>query len=698
MSIMRKLALFLWSLFLSFSLIAQTCPQVTSTSGTVTCTTPCTTITSTVTPIYATNTYSVSSITYSPFSYTTGTSVSTSSDDIYTTGISLPFCFSFFGTTYNTVYIGSNGNISFNSAISGAYDPWSISGPLPGSNCNATYNAIMGSWCDMYPPAGGTIKYATYGSAPCRAFVVSYYNIPLFGSCGGTKDTTQIVIYETTNIIDIYLGSHNIPLCTTWNSGRAVTGIENASGSLYYTVTGQNGVAFSASKQGWRFSPSGTPATWSYSWTGPGGVIGTSPSVSVCPTVTTTYTITASVTTCAGVVPFTSTSVVTPSFNLAPILGPSMVCQGQSIVLTDSVSGGSWSSSNTGIAIVNSTGIVFGVSPGTCTITYSLGGFCTMTKSVTVNPIYNSSIYVDICQGDSYLFGGTPYSNTGVYTYTFSSINGCDSTVTLNLTVWPLPTASFYTNPYMCVGDTSIIALTAHSSDAIDYWWDFGGATIVTSSATHGGPYSVKYTTPGIYVIKMVVQSAHCYSDTLRDTIRVINYPDAQIAPLIFPNGSIPPCFGDSVLFRPLNWDYNNYYLWQPMRAFPSRINRNEYGIIEFPTWVSLTVTNAFGCRTTDSVFVDAVSCCSLRMPNAFTPNGDGQNDIFRPFAGHYHLHEFFIVNRWGQQVFSTVTPGSGWNGTFNGVPQDIGTFFYYIEYDCDGVVYHQEGDLTLIR
>jgi len=679
-------------------LTAQTCPSLTSNSPTVSCTSPCTILSAAPTvTLNATTSYSVSSIAYSPYSLTTGTSVSTATDDIYTSSITIPFCFEFFGNTYTSLIIGSNGNVCFNISLAGALDPWSISGALPGSNCNATYNAIMSPWCDIYPPGGGTIKYATYGTAPCRAFVVSFNNLTMFlpGTyCTGIHETSQIVLYETTNNIDIYIGNHQG--CTSWNSGRAVTGIENSAGTLFYTAPGENGTVFTATNQGWRFSPNGTAIPWSYTWTGPLGVIATTDTVTVCPLTTTTYTATATAITSCGTITTTSNSIVTSTVTPTFISGTNHVCEADYIALVGTPIGGTWSSSNASIAYVSG-GNVTGISPGVATITYSLGG-CYATQTVTVNPIYNTTSNLTICDGDTLTFGGNFYTSAGTYSHTFSTINGCDSVVILNLSIRPLPTLNFYIPNGICVGDTLTASLVSHSSGITDYFWNFGNAHIVTASSDHGGPYTLFYDTSGIYTISVYATDGFCNSRKMIDTIQVIKYPDARIAP--YQNDV---CFGDSILFRPLNIEYMNYYQWYPANyfyVFEAHLpyETSAYGIIDASGWATLTVTNPYGCSSSDSVWVSAHSCCSMTLPSAFTPNGDGNNDRFGPFGGHYHLLDFLIKNRFGETVFESVRMGDKWDGTLNGVAQDLGTYFYFVIYDCEGRLLMKKGDVTLIR
>ncbi|MBL7718468.1 MAG: gliding motility-associated C-terminal domain-containing protein, partial [Flavipsychrobacter sp.] len=100
-----------------------------------------------------------------------------------------------------------------------------------------------------------------------------------------------------------------------------------------------------------------------------------------------------------------------------------------------------------------------------------------------------------------------------------------------------------------------------------------------------------------------------------------------------------------------------------------------------------------------ESTKLDAQACCVVSLPNVFTPNGDGKNDIFRPITtGTHAIKRFIIVNRWGTKVFETVDEGTGWDGTYNGVDQNIDTYYYILQYKCNGKTEELKGDVTLIR
>jgi len=109
-------------------------------------------------------------------------------------------------------------------------------------------------------------------------------------------------------------------------------------------------------------------------------------------------------------------------------------------------------------------------------------------------------------------------------------------------------------------------------------------------------------------------------------------------------------------------------------------------------------------CIFSDSINVSKQLCeCAFNMPSVFSPNGDGKNDLFRPIiqpgcnVSHFILR---IFNRWGQMVWMSYSPYEGWDGTFQGVPQEIGDYMYMIELTAGtkGKQTFRKGDVTLVR
>ncbi len=114
---------------------------------------------------------------------------------------------------------------------------------------------------------------------------------------------------------------------------------------------------------------------------------------------------------------------------------------------------------------------------------------------------------------------------------------------------------------------------------------------------------------------------------------------------------------------------------------------------------VTLTVTNAYGCTDTAQALA-RIMPPEVYLPDAFTPNKDGANDVFRIInITNQRLMSFGIYNRYGQQVFFTKQPETGWDGSFNGDPCGMGTYFYSITLKRpDGTLLVRKGDVQLIR
>jgi gliding motility-associated-like protein len=143
-------------------------------------------------------------------------------------------------------------------------------------------------------------------------------------------------------------------------------------------------------------------------------------------------------------------------------------------------------------------------------------------------------------------------------------------------------------------------------------------------------------------------------------------------------------------------------YTWSP-DLFISKRYANKVTVKPSQTTIyTVKGKNEVGCVGTDSVtvFFFKTGDQKLFMPTAFTPNGDGKNDVFRPtFIGPSVKFDFSIYNRWGQLVFRSKVPGVGWDGTMNGDPQNPDIYVFYItaEGGCNGK-FEQKGTFSLIR
>ena len=257
-----------------------------------------------------TTNYTVQSIPYSPpYQFQClKNPVNVSVDDIWSQTINLPFNFCFYGTNYNKCLISSNGVLTFDTTTytPGGYSTWSFANNIP--SASLFLNSIFGVYHDIDPSKGGQIGWELITlNTGCRALVASWADIPMFSStCNSQLYTGMIVLYENTNVIEVYVKEKNV--CASWNDGNAIVGIQNATGAQAVVAPNRNAldtnwtVATSAS-EAWRFVPSG-PSITSIKWYEGNGttgtVVGTTSVINVCPSATTTYTAEVTYSLCNG--------------------------------------------------------------------------------------------------------------------------------------------------------------------------------------------------------------------------------------------------------------------------------------------------------------------------------------------------------------------------------------------------------------
>jgi gliding motility-associated-like protein len=115
-----------------------------------------------------------------------------------------------------------------------------------------------------------------------------------------------------------------------------------------------------------------------------------------------------------------------------------------------------------------------------------------------------------------------------------------------------------------------------------------------------------------------------------------------------------------------------------------------------------VVVKDANNCSDSARGEITYDDCCTVFIPDAFTPNGDGRNDVVRIlYKGDMQLQQFSIYNRFGQRIFYTSNMNDHWDGTFNGQKQDLGTYYYYATVLCGNrkqKIKEFKGDITLIR
>jgi gliding motility-associated-like protein len=151
-----------------------------------------------------------------------------------------------------------------------------------------------------------------------------------------------------------------------------------------------------------------------------------------------------------------------------------------------------------------------------------------------------------------------------------------------------------------------------------------------------------------------------------------------------------------------LNADATNveYWAWTPDRLLDYPNIKDPKATATDPTTFMVIGMNFWGCKDTAYVKMDIDYSMLETIPSAFSPNGDGRNDVFRIGQMKYQrLLEFRIFSRWGHEVYSSTDLNKGWDGTYKGEPQEVGVYHYIIRVATpDGKMRTFKGDVTLVR
>lgn len=613
-----------------------------------------------------TNDYTVRQIPYDPpFLFTAGTSCNASSDDSWLAPVTLPFTFSFFGKNYNIVYPGTNaiisltprsGSCNWTYGIPPASPPYTtISGNQTQGHPYNYENAIYGVYHDVHCAHysnNGAVRRDVLGSYPCRSFVFNYDHIALYGHNSGSGSTPneadngyyntyQMVLYEGTNIIDVYV-KHCSKGQTATNSSASgtegVIGLHNSTSSQLVIAPGrdigwwvdpgnpanENIKKNQANEEAWRFTPitpldENATLTWYEGSVSPANVIASGSyaaarKITVSPQETTYY-ISEYVFTNATDTSFTlyDTTLVRvniPSITVTCSNGNTPICPGDASQLTVT----------TGTEYPN-------IHPQSY-----LWSTEDTTATCTVNP-----------------------TQTKTYAVTVTFENQCTRNDTVKVLVTNLQLPEITGTDTICKGKSATLTVTHPSSN--DFQWSNGQTDpTITVSPQVTTDYIVSATMIGNCIV----------TDTFTVTVLPLPEPAFQPSPtqIYVENGiGTVTCTNLTPGDNHLHWNFGDVFS-----------NVNEVDDIENPSHdytragyytITLTATDQTGCVDSIKNRVTVEVPYFFYIPNSFTPDGDGLNEYFAPQGQGVDPDSYSmqIFDRSGMLIFSTRNPFDYWDG-----------------------------------
>ena len=282
----------------------------------------------------------------------------------------------------------------------------------------------------------------------------------------------------------------------------------------------------------------------------------------------------------------------------------------------------------------------------------------------------------------------------GVYTISYEISSVCGDTGYIDVVVNPLPEVSFVADIYDGCEPLEV-NFTNTGTLGISCLWDFGDG----GTSSNCGLATNNYLSAGTYDVSLtVVDTNNCESSYIESAmINVYPLPDANFTFTPQPTTIVDPLINftdQSINASQWNWDFQ----------IGSSIIQNP--TFDFETagtfQVELLVTSIYGCTDVAYNTVLIEDQFLVYVPNAFTPNDNGVNEMFLPvFYGLDPVnYDFYIFNRWGELIFDAHHPDIGWDGTYNGVKSPEGVYVYKIiaRDQINGEMREFVGHINLIR
>jgi gliding motility-associated-like protein len=285
---------------------------------------------------------------------------------------------------------------------------------------------------------------------------------------------------------------------------------------------------------------------------------------------------------------------------------------------------------------------------------------------------------------------------TFVTRLTLTTRSGCVSTATDTVRVYATPYTRIKGDSTLCLNNALYLSSNLIRPDTAVRWsWNFGNGI----SSVSQNP-AITYTTPGTYKISLQTTNKLGCSATNTHEVLVSPFPIITVKenPILPVGLSIP---------LPISYSKDvTTYKWSPSVGLSCTDCAIPVAKPIYNTTYQIEVSNQYGCVSNSSIKV-TVQCNEKNyfMPNTFSPNNDGNNDIFYPRSvGVSRVQTMKLFNRWGQLVFEkkdfySNDISSGWNGTIQGQPAPMDTYVYYIELICENSkILPLKGNVTLIR
>jgi gliding motility-associated-like protein len=318
------------------------------------------------------------------------------------------------------------------------------------------------------------------------------------------------------------------------------------------------------------------------------------------------------------------------------------------------------------------------------------------------NPTYQWQVNGNNVGTNSSQFSSTTLQNNDVVTCSLSSSVPCPSSpvvasnaINMVVITEPTPAISIVTaSSNICAGKSILFSATATNANVNpSYQWQINGVNVGTNSSNYSSN-TIKNNDVVTCIIKPTTGCFAANSYTSNNiAITVFNNPTVDFNP-----ANISILHGNEITLSPTITTNNLIYNWSPSIYLSNTNTVNPISKPDENITYFLKITDTNNCEALDSIKIRVLK--GIFIPTVFTPNSDGQNDVFRipPFTAIEKLQYFIVYNRYGQKVFETNNLATGWNGKINGEQAPMGNYVYIIKAsDIKGEII-LKGSILLMR
>ncbi len=317
--------------------------------------------------------------------------------------------------------------------------------------------------------------------------------------------------------------------------------------------------------------------------------------------------------------------------------------------------------------------------------------FCADEESIVLNATPEGGVFEGNGVNNNVFDPAMARAGEHIITYTFTDEMGCEFSDNQIFRVLEPPIAAMEMPTAICFGETATVTFNGTLPEGANLQWNLGNGT----TSNEVGPHTLDWSETGTYTVKLMVENGACMDEMSLDLvvadihIEASENQEVRSGTEINLSAVVETEFSE---LQSLEWQPSLENLTGCVGCLNTEAKPFE------PTVYTIVATNEHGCEAVAEVVVDIIPVPILTVPNAFSPNGDGINDVFQIQGINIETIEFHVFSRWGEKVFEGHSLEDYWDGFYKDEALELGVYVYYARaFSFDGEEVYVQGNVTLI-